>query len=240
MEAIDKTVENAINRLQPLKAPARLAVSEVLITFACSACGAEAERKASGVLYCAGERRTYECGECEFKRREIRFLSQCPPLYQASDESRLPRAQMAEAMRWEYNPRGVVFMGDTGKGKSRIAWRMLKRILCEDKQERGFMWFDCIAFGHDIARHYHLEDAETWLDKVAAIPLLFFDDLGKLKLTERAETELFGVIERRCAAQLPIIATTNDTGDSLAARMTENRGPALIRRLREFCDIITF
>ena len=131
-------------------------------------------------------------------------------------------------------------MGDTGKGKSRIAWRLLKRVLCEDKLETTFLWFDCIGFGHEIARHYRLEDAEAWLDKVATVPLLYFDDLGKLKLTERAETELFGLIERRCANQLPIIATTNDTGDSLAARMTEGRGPAMIRRLREFCDIITF
>ena len=35
-----------------------------------------------------------------------------------------------------------------------------------------------------------------------------------------------------------IIATTNDTGDTLAARLTDNRAPALVRRLREFCEMV--
>lgn len=102
------------------------------------------------------------------------------------------------------------------------------------------MWFDCVGFSHSIALQYRKESAEEWLEKVASVPILFFDDLGKLKLTERAETELFGVIDRRISNGLPLLATTNDSGDSLAARMTENRGPAMIRRLREFCDVIQF
>lgn len=117
---------------------------------------------------------------------------------------------------------------------------LLKRLLIEDGYARHFYWFDSISFGHEIAKHYRDEDAEDWLDSVAKKPLLFFDDLGKLKMTERAEVELFGLIDRRCSNELPIIATTNDTGDTLASRMTDNRGPALIRRLREFCTPIQF
>lgn len=143
-------------------------------------------------------------------------------------------------MKWTYGSRGLILLGETGKGKTRVAWTLLRRLLVEDWPERGFLWFDCIGFGHQIARHYKEENAEKWLEDVAVCDLLFFDDLGKLKLTERAEVELFGLIERRCAAELPIIVTTNDTGDSLAARMSDNRGPAMIRRLREFCDPIQF
>lgn len=131
-------------------------------------------------------------------------------------------------------------MGETGLGKSRVAWHLLRRILIEDKPEVKFKWFDCVGFGHEIAKHYKAEDAEEWLESMAAVQLVFMDDLGKLKLTERAEVELFGLIERRCANRLPMIVTTNDTGDTLASRMTDNRGPALIRRLREFCDPIQF
>lgn len=131
-------------------------------------------------------------------------------------------------------------LGDTGSGKTRIAWTLLKRLIISAKKDLSFEWFDAIGFGHAISKHYRDEDAEHWLEELGKKDLVFFDDLGKLKLTERAETELFGLIERRCAAELPIIATTNDTGDSLAARMTENRGPAMIRRLREFCQIIQF
>lgn len=181
-----------------------------------------------------------ECSDCARIRRTEKFTKACPPLYQSTDVGRLPQRQLGLALAWQYGPRGLILLGETGVGKTRVAWTLLRRVLIEDKKEHTFMWFDAIAFGHKIALHYRSEDAEAWLDRVATIPLLFFDDLGKLKLTERAEVELFGVIEGRCAAGLPLIVTTNDTGDSLAARMTDNRGPAMIRRLREFCEPIQF
>ncbi len=187
-----------------------------------------------------GYRYSGECEDCSTIRRENEFNKVCPSLYQHNDLSRLPAHQLKQAMDWKFESRGLILIGDTGLGKTRVAWELLRRVLIKDKKEIHFKWFDAVAFGHDISRHYRDEDAEEWLEKVANVDLVFFDDLGKLKLTERAETELFGVIERRCANELPIIATTNDTGDSLAARMTDNRGPAMIRRLREFCQIIQF
>lgn len=102
------------------------------------------------------------------------------------------------------------------------------------------MWFDSTSFGLEIVKHYRREDVDVWLEEAGTIPILFFDDFGKLKMTERAEVELFGLIERRCANELPIIVTTNDTGDTLASRMSDNRGPAMIRRLREFCEPVQF
>ena len=106
--------------------------------------------------------------------------------------------------------------------------------------EREFMWFDCIGFGHEITKQFKTDTAEFWADKVATVPILFFDDLGKLKMTERAEVELFGVIERRVANMLPVIVTMNANAEQFSVQMTDNRGPALIRRLREFCEPIQF
>ena len=203
------------------------------------ACGAEWQVKRK-VIFGHPGRFMAECKDCISKRRQEAFGKTCPKLYQATDPTRLPKRELAEAMRWAYGSRGLILLGDTGLGKTRVAWSLIKRVLTEDAKEVTFRWFDCIGFGHDIAKHYRAEDAEVWLERMAKVDLLFLDDLGKLKLTERAEVELFGLIERRCAAELPIIVTTNDTGDSLAARMTDNRGPAMIRRLREFCDPIHF
>ena len=185
-------------------------------------------------------RRTGECSDCRRARRDLRFKEICPALYLDTDLARLPQKQLAAALEWKFQPQGMLFLGETGRGKSRVAWTLLRRVLVEDMPEIKFKWFDCVGFGHEIAKHYKSEDAETWLELMATIDLLFMDDLGKLKLTERAETELFGLIERRCANRKPMIVTTNDTGDTLASRMTDNRGPALIRRLREFCQPIQF
>ncbi len=180
------------------------------------------------------------CRECGKSHRLTKFNSVCPNLYQKTDPARLPQNQLACILAWKYGPKGMILLGETGLGKSRCAWQLIRRIMVEDEESVKIKWFDCVGFGHELSKHYHEEDAEEWLEDLATCPLVFFDDLGKLKLTERAEVELFGVIERRCSNELPIIATTNDTGDSLAARMTDNRGPAMIRRLREFCQPIQF
>lgn len=224
---------------QLLQSKDRSQLADSNITLLECTCGKEWERPAT-----SGEKRGYryyqECWECGLHRRTERFTKTCPSLYQKTDATRLPVAQLKKALAWKYSGRGLILLGETGVGKTRVAWTLLRRVLIEDHVNLGFAWFDGVQFGHDIGTHYRADDAEDWLERTAKTALLFFDDLGKLKLTERAETELFGLIERRCANELPIIVTTNDTGDSLAARMTDNRGPALVRRLREFCEPIQF
>lgn len=187
-----------------------------------------------------GGRRARTCGPCVRELGERKFRLLCPPLYRHSEEARLPAEQRQRADAWKFGPVGLLFTGESGKGKTRLAWRTIKRVFLE--RRLSFASFDCVSFGHAVAGMYsgYSENPNAWLEEVAIKDLVFFDDLGKLKMTERAETELFGLIERRCSALRPIIATTNDSGDSLAARMSENRGPSLIRRLREFCEVITF
>jgi len=199
----------------------------------CSKTWSEASRYSTGYSFSS------VCQECKAVRRKEEFKKICPPLYQESDTSRFP-SQYEQAMKWKYGSKGLILLGETGKCKTRIAWEVIRKTFESVEKKISFRWFDCVGFGHELAKHYKSEDAETWLEDTASVGMLFFDDLGKLKMTERAEVELFGLIERRFAFQLPIIVTTNDTGNTLAARMTDNRGPALIRRLREFCEPIQF
>ena len=64
------------------------------------------------------------------------------------------------------------------------------------------------------------------------------DDLGKAKLTERAEAELFGLVEHRIANLKPLIVTTNFVGDKLSDKLSEDRATPLVRRLREFNECV--
>lgn len=198
----------------------------------CPTCGKETLHQDAFGNYSVGKPEYVDCAAC----RATQFARKCPPIYQDTDRAKLP-SQLDQVLAWTPGPRGLILMGDTGKGKTRCAWELLRQY----PKQRRYVAFDCVSFGHELSRKYRGDEAEDWLDSLGTeIPLIFFDDLGKLKLTERAETELFGVIERRCANKLPILATTNDTGNTLAERMSENRGPALVRRLREFCDVIQF
>lgn len=242
MKEIKALVEAAMVSLLPEKPkePPSKVSETVTVTFCCYQCRDEQQRQCPGVFYQEGESRSYLCKTCEHSDRVEMFSSYCPPLYRENDLARLPARQYRQAMEWQFSSKGLLLMGDSGTGKTRVAWALLRRILIEDSKRYSFAWFDCVSFGHSISKRYREDTAEEWLEEMSQKYILFFDDLGKLKLTERAEAELFGLIERRCANQLPIIATTNDTGDSLASRMTDNRGPAMIRRLREFCDVIAF
>lgn len=169
--------------------------------------------------------------------RENLWAEICPPLFQRTKDELLPQRQLAEAMAWEYNPKGLLLHGSTGRGKTRIVWRILR------KQFLNGLRFEAMTAGEfsrkssDSAANGYAED---WAEKLVRVRLLFIDDLGKGKLTERNEADLFDIIDRRIAFERPIIVTTNSVGDELQKRLDPDRGAPLIRRLREFCDCISF
>lgn len=160
-------------------------------------------------------------------------------VYRQTDPARLPAVELAQVMNWEPGPEGLLLLGPTGAGKTRAAWLLLRKLW---EQGVRFTAFDAVGFGHQVgARSY--ENAvrfERWVRDLAREPVVFLDDLGKCRLTERGEAELFGLVERRTANGLPIIATTNLTGGALEAQSSANRGAPLVRRLREFCRVVIF
>lgn len=179
--------------------------------------------------------RAEKCHLCSAIDFRAHFNVLCPPIYRETDKTRLNQKALRQALSWKMGPRGLLLAGPSGTGKTRIAWLVLEQAAVSQ-----FTAFDCVSFGRILGQRYKEERAEEWLMEVAACPLVFFDDLGKLKLTDRVESELFGVIDYRCSHKLPIIATTENTGASLAGRMTEERRHGLVRRLREFCEVVPF
>ena len=67
--------------------------------------------------------------------------------------------------------------------------------------------------------------------------VLVLDDLGKEKAAEAVSTALYSVIEERTARERPILFTANYTSEELAGRFGEH-GAYLVRRLREFCEVV--
>jgi DNA replication protein DnaC len=70
------------------------------------------------------------------------------------------------------------------------------------------------------------------------VQILLIDDIGKGKMTDRAEMELFDLLETRTSHKLPTIWTANAKGDDLLRMMSEDRGEPIIRRLSEFSEIV--
>lgn len=219
----------------------------------CKSCGVEFEYEGgiealNGVMMfippcskCLEERRVKAKAEEEADARRLakaRWNEMCPPIYRETDSVRLDQEKLKQVLEWKFNKNGILMLGPTRKGKTRIATLLLERLVVEER--RDVIAFYGQKFAHQCARAFGEHQGEAWSERVSKAGVVFFDDLGKEKLTERVESELFGIIETRTSYNRPVIITTNFDGRTLAMKMSPDRGAPLVERLREFCNVIDF
>jgi len=76
------------------------------------------------------------------------------------------------------------------------------------------------------------------IERLTSCSLLVIDDLGKERLTQRMETDLFSIIDERTSNKRPTIITTNYNGSGLSDRFNNGEtGTAIIRRLKDYFKI---
>lgn len=179
--------------------------------------------------------------------RDKYWAKHCPPIYQETVEEKLPQAARSVLQKlngWQPDHgKGLVFIGPSRRGKSRLAWYILKRHVLERgievKHYDGIGWPLAVAgaFGSPV-------DTEKWMDSVCQAQVLFLDDAFKQRFTEAQESAYLGVLERRAAYKLPLIMTFNSTAQQLRERMTAagaaDRFEPIIRRIEEFNHVFTF
>ena len=163
----------------------------------------------------------------------------CPLCFQDTEAHRLPSpSKLQRVLAWKYGAKGLVLHGVTGAGKSRCLYELLKR---EFKAGRTTAIMDhSTAFKYSEAYERGPGAVSAWMEHRAKVDILALDDLFKAKLTESFEQVVFTIVAQRTERGLPILMTTQDVGKTLLERMSPDRGPALIRRLREFCESISF
>jgi DNA replication protein DnaC len=167
------------------------------------------------------------------------WLEYCPPAFQDTDQTKLPFPKVTEqVLAWEYQNRGLILYGKTRSGKTRTAWLLVKK---QFEAGRTARVMDSMS-GFEYAAIFNAGGmaALEWVQARSKCSLLFLDDVFKVKLTESFEAAMFAIVDYRMNHNLPIIATLNDTGATLSARMTGDRGEAFIARLREMADTIHF
>lgn len=171
--------------------------------------------------------------------RRGRWEDLCPQSNRETLPHKLPRPLLLQrVLTWQFGPRGLVLHGETGLGKTRCAWLLVKR---EWETGRKFRALDCTAaFNYGALFGESAAAAACWVDQLITVDLLLLDDVFKVKLTDSFEQALFAIIAKRGEWNRPIIATLNDTGDSLRERMSPDRAVPMIRRLRENCDAVAF
>lgn len=194
---------------------------------------------------CDAERIDRAEAEAQREAQEARsreFWAAIPPLYRETDPERLAPALREIVSGYQFGPRGVGFVGAAGAGKTRAAVLILAA-LAEQGMSTLFLPATEFAAAARVAladRGPDREEAAKTLSRARKCKALLLDDLGKCRFTDRAEAELYEILEYRVGHLLPTFWTSNSDAKGLREMLSADRADAMIRRLgREFCQHVT-
>ena len=217
----------------------------------CKKCGAEFDSTAAtfalgGSTLCL--RQSY-CDPCQrLKEAQIEAQTRgsdapplkwseiCPAAYQGFDLNRLPEASRGVAfnvLNWQKSEKGVGMIGDSRAGKTFIMHELARRVF-----ERGGKIK--LTSGTEFAYACGSSEAgerRAMIDSCIAVAHLFLDDIDKMKMTDRVESDFYHVIEQRRRALKPVFVTLNASGAELERMMSDNGGSPIVNRLRhDVCE----
>lgn len=171
---------------------------------------------------------------------KILWLAKCPVEYQDFDIKKLPCKSISlEALKFDLNSGGLGLVGPSRQGKTRLMWYLLKDLHFEKNQ---IQWLALTAthFGHECSRLFseNSHKGVKFIERLCETPILFLDDLGKERLSDRVESELYHIIEYRTSHRKIILWTANATKTSLVQKMSQDRGLPIVSRLTEFTKVL--
>jgi DNA replication protein DnaC len=134
--------------------------------------------------------------------------------------------------------KGVLLRGDSGKGKTRIMWRIMRLHFDAGKSIKSYTAGAFERACRDAAGEFELTD---WFESLASADCVFIDDLGKSPWSPATTSTFFDLLESRSSSGRPMYVTTNLSGDSLLRqlKLEKDIGEPMLRRLREFCELHT-
>jgi DNA replication protein DnaC len=188
-----------------------------------------------------------EAGAIELQRNDrSRWEQLCPELYQCTAIGRLEnnlRRQgysnewVQEVLVWQYGPQGVLLIGPTGVGKSRVMWILLRRIL--DQEHRSGAFLNAVKFRTGLQTAAREGATEEFVRRLVRTDVMYWDDWGQTHLTGSTSEMLLHLVEERTCAGKPILATTQYSGEKMDAQFDRKEmGQAVRRRLNEFCKVV--
>lgn len=178
--------------------------------------------------------------EMHLENMRHRYNEICPPLFKDTDPKRLPQDKLSQVLAYEHKPKGkgLVLAGDTGQGKTRAAWILINRLLCEEGVPVRFL--SDPMFSIEYSKRLGNGTADEWMDALCRVAVLFIDDFGKAAITPRYKEQFYTIINERCNHYRPTILTTQWSKSKLIERFGDDDGKAIARRILEFSEIVKF
>lgn len=173
------------------------------------------------------------------------FPPSMPLVFRDTDRTRL-HSRVQDALDWkpDGDKCGLLFHGQTGVGKTRGVWEVVRRLWEEEaKNDRqlDFQFLTMRKLEGMIEESFDKRCHAKTIDNLIECKLLILDDFGKERLTSRMASDLFSIIDERTTARRATIISTNFNGTALLERF-ENRdketGVALIRRFKDYFNIV--
>lgn len=160
----------------------------------------------------------------------------CPPCYRGFDLELLPESSKAiarKALGWEDSAKGVGLVGPSRSGKTFILFELMRRLHgkgCRVKATSGTDFaYACGSPDQDERR--------KMIDGCINAELLYLDDIDKMRMTDRVESDFYRVIEERRRWLKPVFVTLNATGKDLAGMLSATGGTPIVNRLRhDVCE----
>jgi DNA replication protein DnaC len=138
------------------------------------------------------------------------------------------------AVNWKPQGKGLLIHGSTRKGKTRTAWFIAKRLWDENPHRNKYLFLTMFELEARIAASWGNSTWDKTMLHMTNVPLLFLDDMGKEKMTDRMASCLFALIDQRTMHKRPTIITTNLTGETLLERFHDKEtGAAFVARLKD-------
>lgn len=219
----------------------------------CHVCGVECETifpNAPGLCEACLDRMNAEhrkplSGDLLKKLREKQWITRCPTDFQKFDvnilcanKPEIRREDVAEILRWQYSSKGIVLYGHSGYGKSRIMWALMRRLYVEDgmavehvdaqfANRVGALFQDSVALG------------ASFVEKLSRAQILFMDEITQKHITQRAEDEIYNILNFRYANGLPVFGTDNRDKSLYLSSSTDatTHGMPIWNRLNVVADV---
>jgi len=174
----------------------------------------------------------------ESERRD--YISKNPPeipmptLFEDTQPDRLAPELRDMCLNWVPKGKGLLVHGTTRKGKTRTAWYIADRLFKANPKANRFLFLTMFELEARLVASWGTSTWDKTMNHMVNMPLLFLDDLGKERMTERMASCLFALIDQRTMHKRATIITTNLTGDTLLDRFHDKEtGAAFVARLKD-------
>lgn len=164
------------------------------------------------------------------------FEEMCPPAMLETDISRIPdQDSYRHVMQNNIRGKGLLICGRTGRGKTRSMWKLAQKLMIEN--DRSVTVFTSIELKDYMAKSHIISNGhKNAMSSLLSSEILMIDDLGKEKMTQTWEQDIYHLIDKRCQYRKHIVITTNMKDEGLK----EIYGKPTFRRISESCERVEF